>query len=204
MPSWAVILGSGGLAGLLVALIAPVITDHLQQRRERERESREARAAWVARQRELCTGLLQAVVDFRRMLHTLRTLHDDLESRLAAKEMLEFPRQQMQSVHETVRRVRSELDLEPNAKLQSAIVRWGDAGMAYQQALARPMSSRWRLIRLYFGKTSPDKISRLADDYDARIQELQDAIREHMASLEVPAKVVPARRLPRLPWPRRS
>src|SRR5258705_1632087 len=105
MPSWAVILGSGGLAGLLVALIAPIITDHLQQRRERERESREARAAWVARQRELCTGLLQAVVDFRRMLHTLRTLHDDLESRLAAKEMLEFPRQQMQSVHETVRRV---------------------------------------------------------------------------------------------------
>jgi hypothetical protein len=203
MPAWAVILGSGGVAGILVGLIAPVINHKLQQRRERERESREARATWVARQREVCTGLLEAVVDFRRMLHTFRTLHDDLESRLAAKEMLELPRQQMQPMHETVRRVRSELDLEPNAQLQGALERWGDAGTAYQQALARPMSSRWHLFRFYFGKTPPGEINRLADNYDAQIRELQDAVREHMASLEAPAKAVPARRLPGLPrWPR--
>ncbi len=187
MPGWLLPV----IIGLATVLAAPFITHMLQQRRERKREAHEARAAWVARQRGLCASLLGVAITSKSMLFTMRSLHDDRPSRLTAKKTLEVTLQQMPSFAETVRNVRQELDLEPNAQLQGAIERWGDAGIAYQQALTRPMTSWWPLGP-YLGRTPQDEVNRLAEDFDARTHELQAAARAYMASLEPPVKAKPS------------
>jgi hypothetical protein len=147
------------------------------------------------------------VLRYKCMLLNARSVHDDLAARFRAKKTFELMLEQFPSFDETVRRVRRELDLEPNARLQEVIERFGDAAIAYQQALARPMSSPWNVVQFFAGRTPQDAVNRVADDFNARTQELQAAVREHMASLEPPVKAMPARRLPRLPklpWQRRS
>jgi hypothetical protein len=205
MPGWlipviAAVLGSGGLASLII----PVVNHKFQQRRDRDRESREARAAYIAQQREMCIALLDAVIRFKNTVNIIRPIHDDLASRWTARRTLEMELQQFPSHMETILRFRRELDLEPNAQLQDAIDRFGDAGIAYIACLRSAMYSWWNVAKLYMGKAPQDEVNRLAEDFDARTQELQAAVREHMASLEAPAKAVPARRLPRLPRQRRS
>ena len=69
--------------------------------------------------------------------------------------------QQFPSFDETVHSVRRELDLEPNAQLQGAIEHWGDAAIAYQQALIRPMITWWNPLSLYLGRTPQDEVNRL-------------------------------------------
>jgi hypothetical protein len=205
MPGWlgfvvAAIIGSGGLAGIT----APFVHHKLQQRREREQEARAQLAAWAAQQRQVCTALLDLVIRYRSQLHTYRSLHDNRASRFTASKTLDLILQQLPSLGETMRSVRRELDLEPNALLQEAIVRWGDAEMAYQQALTRHMSAWWNPVQRYFGKTPVDEVNHLADDFDARTEDLQAAVREYMASVELSLQVTPTRKLPklpRLPWP---
>lgn len=205
MPNWLIpvivsVVGSGGLASFII----PFVNHKLQQRREREREGHEARAAWVARKRHVCLDLLDVVIRYKSLLRTVRSLHDDRVPRPVARKQFKLMLQQLQPLDETVRRFRRELDLEPNAQLQGVIERWGDAGIAYLQALIHPMSSWWNPVRFFLGKTSPGEVNRLADALEARTQELQTAVREYVASLELPVKAAPARRSLRLHGRRRA
>ncbi len=189
------VLGSGGVAGILVGLIAPVINHNLQQRRDRDREISDARSAWVARQREMCTALLDAVIRWNSLLLTFRSLHDYPASRFAMKELLEPELHQLPLLYATVLSFRRELDLEPNAHLQGAVERFGDAAIAYQQALLGPLSAQWNVVQRYIGKTPQDEVSRLSEEYDTRRHELQAAVRGHVAALDKPGEAKPARRL---------
>lgn len=199
MPSWvgvlATVVGSGGLAGLLVGMIAPYINHRLQVRRDRDRESREARATYVTRQRELCTQLLDVAIRASHAILTIRPIHDNLASRWTARKPLEMESQQLPSYIEEVRSIRRELDLEPNAQLQGAIERWGDAFIAYNQALCGPLSSWWNPVKFYLGRTSPEELKRLAGDFDMKSQELKTVVREYMASLVSQAPAQPIRSL---------
>lgn len=203
MPNWVapvlvLVIGSGGVAGL----IAPLVNHWLQQRRESERAQREARTVWVANQRELCLALLDVVIRMRTFLLNMRSLHDDLASRHAAKATLKLLMPQLPATEEAVRRFRRELDLEPNAQLQESIERWGDAAVAYQQALMRPLSSWWNPVRFFMGKTPAAEVNRLATEFDARTQELQNTVREYTTRLASAEIAKPSRKPTKQLWQR--
>jgi hypothetical protein len=99
------------------------------------------------------------------------------------KKTLELEVQKLPAIFEVVFSFRREFDLEPNADLQRVIDLYGDAAMAYQQALLGPMQSPWNPIKLYLGQSPQDEVNRLAGEYDTRRRELQGAVRAYDATL---------------------
>lgn len=184
MPSWIITV----ITVLSGSSIVAVILGHvLQQWREREKEKRTSQAIWVARQRELCAGLLEVVIRNNQLLNTAVALHDNRASRLSAKKTLELALQDLLDGFDTVRKVRRDLDLEPNAELQEAIERYGDAAIAYHQALLQPISSPWNPVQFYLGKTPPEELRPLAEEFHVRTKELQVAVRGYLARIDPPS-----------------
>lgn len=180
MPSWvsllATILGGGVLAGIIGAVLA----HKFQQQRERVQEH----VVRVAQRRDLCLTLLDAVNRLRDQLSTFESFHDDRAGRFFKRESLKLALQRMQAAMEPIWKVRRELDLEPDAQLQAAIDRFGDAAIAYQQAIERVLVSPWNPLKPYVGKLPQAEQSKLVQEYTESIMALQEAVRSHMARIQ--------------------
>lgn len=184
MPSW--ILQVAGILGI-GSIIAVILGHKLQQGRERATEQRAAHTAWVSEQRDLCLALLDAVNRLKAQLATFESFHDDRTGRFTKKESLKLALRDMQTAMEPIWKVRRELDLEPNTQLQAAIDRFGDAAIAYQQAIERALVSLWNPLQIYVGKVPKAEQSKLAQEYAQRTAELQEAVRAYMARIQQPA-----------------
>lgn len=120
------------------------------------------------------------------------------------QDRLEPELHQLPLLDATVRSFWRKLDGQSHTQVQAAVERFGATALAYQEALLGSRSAQWHVVQRTIGTTPQEEVRRRAEAYDACMRELELAVHAYLASLEVPAYRVPARRQPLSPGQRRQ